>query len=393
MGLKAVTRIVSFSIEGLAGRVEAVHHTLNDDVNVFWGPNGNGKTSMLRILHSALDNNVESLRSVAFKSAEVKFYSEDHDCTYTRTITKEKVQSAKPMRERVWDEDFEGYVIIENPSGTSSRWTTTPKAKRGSMPFVHGWLPITRITDSGSQSRRGRYPISPGGLTESDIDQIFAEGINDRWREWRYHSTARIGEAQDIALTEVLEVALRGAVSRDASVEPLGTEQAYDVVNSFFGERNQNIRFRFRSFSEFKRRYEKDQLLRDIVQRLQTVESEISRIQEPQKKLEELIVQLFSKNRAVTFRSEGIVVEVHGERIPIGYLSSGERQLMLILLECLRSVTSTIMIDEPELSMHVAWQNRLIASMRRINSAPQLIMATHSPEIMAELEDRCVIEL
>lgn len=376
----------------MAGRTETVSHTLNDDVNVFWGPNGNGKTSMLRILHSALTNNVEELRTVSFVSARVEFYSENYNKAYVRTITKETVESSKPRIERVYDDELEDYVVIESTSSGGKRWSTTPKMKRGVNQFQHSWLPIGRVTNT-NLARHPSRQVRRRAITQSDLDAIFAEGIDHRWRDWNFRSTRLISAARDAALTEVLEVALRGA-RRDASVEPLEPEQAYKVVNGFFGERNFKVNFKFRNLAEFQSQYEKEPVLRDIVQRLQKVELEIARIREPQKRLEELIKQLFSKGRTIAFdQEEGIVISINGNPIPIGYLSSGERQLMLILLECLRSETSTIMIDEPELSMHVDWQNRLIASMRRINPDPQLIMATHSPEIMAELDDRCVIEL
>ena len=37
--------------------------------------------------------------------------------------------------------------------------------------------------------------------------------------------------------------------------------------------------------------------------------------------------------------------------------------------------------DEPELSLHIAWQRNLLSSIRKLNSNAQIIVATHSPEI------------
>jgi ABC-type Na+ transport system ATPase subunit NatA len=53
--------IKSFSIDRLAGRKDVTARTLNSGVNVFFGPNGSGKTSLLRILHSALLHKAELL--------------------------------------------------------------------------------------------------------------------------------------------------------------------------------------------------------------------------------------------------------------------------------------------------------------------------------------------
>ena len=51
------------------------------------------------------------------------------------------------------------------------------------------------------------------------------------------------------------------------------------------------------------------------------------------------------------------------------------------------------MIDEPELSLHPDWQKGLVGSMRRVNPEAQFLLATHSPELMIDVDDDCVFEL
>ena len=45
------------------------------------------------------------------------------------------------------------------------------------------------------------------------------------------------------------------------------------------------------------------------------------------------------------------------------------------------------MADEPELSLHVLWQEKLINAMRGLNSDAQLIFATHSPDLVGAYSD------
>ena len=66
---------------------------------------------------------------------------------------------------------------------------------------------------------------------------------------------------------------------------------------------------------------------------------------------------------------------------------------MLIFLETFLSGESTILIDEPEMSMHIDWQLELVSALRQLNPKAQLIFSTHSPEIMAEIEDDKVFRL
>ena len=98
---------------------------------------------------------------------------------------------------------------------------------------------------------------------------------------------------------------------------------------------------------------------------------------------------MFTANKEIRFADESIEVKTpSGEKIGLASLSSGEKHLLRILVTALLLVgESSLMIDEPEISMHVDWQKALIRSLRTLNSNTQLIFATHSPEIMADVPD------
>lgn len=70
---------------------------------------------------------------------------------------------------------------------------------------------------------------------------------------------------------------------------------------------------------------------------------------------------------------------------PISELSSGEKQIVTILtyLAFMAGDQSTFIVDEPELSLHLAWQSQLVASLMALKPKTcQLVLATHSPEIV-----------
>jgi predicted ATP-binding protein involved in virulence len=75
------------------------------------------------------------------------------------------------------------------------------------------------------------------------------------------------------------------------------------------------------------------------------------------------------------------------QEIPISKLSSGEQnELVLFYLLLFKTESnSLILIDEPEVSLHISWQNSFIEDLRQITALNNLdvIIATHSPDIIA----------
>lgn len=72
--------------------------------------------------------------------------------------------------------------------------------------------------------------------------------------------------------------------------------------------------------------------------------------------------------------------------IPLEALSSGEKQMLLILLQILlqEKTPHIALMDEPEVSLHIRWQRALIDTIRKINPNCQLVIATHSPSILSK---------
>ena len=67
-------------------------------------------------------------------------------------------------------------------------------------------------------------------------------------------------------------------------------------------------------------------------------------------------------------------------------LSSGEKQLLIILLTVLLEDGQEyiLMMDEPEISMHISWQYKLIDMILELNPSVQIILTTHSPMIFSD---------
>ncbi|MEX0336418.1 AAA family ATPase [Vibrio tubiashii] len=82
-----------------------------------------------------------------------------------------------------------------------------------------------------------------------------------------------------------------------------------------------------------------------------------------------------------TFRFEN-----NGRLVNLQHLSSGEKHLIAILGHlCTSTSDSSVFIaDEPELSLHLEWQRKILPTIKKLSPNVQVIVATHSPAIISK---------
>ncbi len=101
---------------------------------------------------------------------------------------------------------------------------------------------------------------------------------------------------------------------------------------------------------------------------------------------------MFTNKRVVIDEHDRISVMLEdGNNIPANRLSAGEKQVMVIFYDLLFDTHEemTVIIDEPEISLHVAWQQRLCDLFLNISRVRDIdiLVATHSPQIIHDRWD------
>lgn len=87
--------------------------------------------------------------------------------------------------------------------------------------------------------------------------------------------------------------------------------------------------------------------------------------------------QMIRKKNEISFTQDGDIVTPY-------HLSSGEKQMLVILLTVLVQDKQpyVLFMDEPEVSLHIEWQQQLIGLIRQLNPNVQIILTTHSPAVI-----------
>ena len=102
-------------------------------------------------------------------------------------------------------------------------------------------------------------------------------------------------------------------------------------------------------------------------------------------KFQDTIDDFFSETGKKIIRTENeIRFSQIGETLVPYQLSSGEKQMLVILLTVLveNNENYVLFMDEPEVSLHIEWQQRLIETILDLNPNVQIILTTHSPAVI-----------
>ena len=101
----------------------------------------------------------------------------------------------------------------------------------------------------------------------------------------------------------------------------------------------------------------------------------------------EIVNKLFAdSHKTIEIVNSQLAVKQNNEYLSLDKLSSGEKQMLLITLKTFltHEQPAVLFMDEPEISMHITWQNQLIDVLRELNPNAQLFITTHSPSVLSK---------
>ncbi len=419
-------RIAKVEIQGFWGTCKAVT-SLYPDVTIFIGRNGSGKTTFMDLLQGVLRIDLRVLASLDFDSVVV--HLEDQATTTPMTVTKRKVGGA-PSDEVVFKIGSTTYTLPVYPREYYEDLYLRRPICNARLEKEYGGLKkeldrLLRVT-SLSVHRTAHE------TTYEDEEYLTRHRVRRSPIEQRLESLARQLTSYQLSLAEQANQ-ISSAFQRDVLTSMLYNESfdTFDPGSIRDTELNQEKKDLARAYEEL------GALDKDVSERIdqhiailkrslaalhdpekpggdagptrQSIEIGVNDImplpllhrtqhiinlslQAQQQKQDVFqpiqrfvrIVSDFMDDKEVMIDPKGdLVIRKDGAVIALADLSSGEKQLLILLIETLlqKNEPSIFLADEPELSLHIEWQAKIIAAIREINPYCQIIVATHSPEI------------
>ena len=395
----AMTRIVEFSIDGLFGgpRIEinfsnSTAVSTAPSVLILAGRNGTGKTTVLRMISEMLSLSFKTARKVPFEHAQLILSSGD-------------VLSIRPYPERsfpLWMQFNEHGVKLpgkfggtrENESHNSQiemiRGIALPILS--SVPFE--LLELDRLpTSDRLTEEEAALLLRHSPARAHDNKKTVASRVIDFLREVQidYH---RFFREEELGFLPLLLNRLNSEidpVTNNDLIKRVGLIKERQRLTSRFGLSSDTERLDILETLLSSQNYHLPQQIAIMQTHVETQEAAQRSRDNIAKRLinfERILSEFFiGKTVRVDYRA-GIIIRASKSILSEEQLSSGEYHFLCMMVSALlcQRVGSIIAIDEPELSLHVSWQRKIVSALMDCASgaAPTFLFATHSLAISSE---------
>ncbi|MFI1855685.1 AAA family ATPase [Streptomyces sp. NPDC020480] len=419
-----------------------IHFNTVDGLTLLHGANGVGKTTVLKIIDALSNRNFSLLRSIHFSALGVKFSNGQNlaikrtvpegggkpslefrlleeqgrtvhppwtpgqateDIGIPRDMIEEIIPELTQTGPREWYDAVTGYTldlvgVLERYSERLSQFTRVPSRNKAPEwlrelveKFPVFFIRTERLT-SGMAGRSTRFRPSREAAPTPTV-RTFARDLSLRIQQSLAEYSNYSQKLDSTFPARLLDPEIHTETPGESSIRKRYDEEGdrrIRYVKSGLLDRDAELQLPQRELDEGE--------LRVLNLYLADVRDKLSQLDEISEKIElflQVINAKFRRKRLFVDREEGFrVVSTQGHQLSLESLSSGEQQELVLTYGLLfrEQVGTLVLIDEPELSLHVSWQNDFIPDLLKIAELAKLkfLVATHSPSIINDRWDLTV---
>ncbi|MFW6503161.1 AAA family ATPase [Acinetobacter baumannii] len=405
-------KIQQFEVSGLHDNEESITLNFHDDLNILSGRNGAGKTTILKLMWYLISGNFDKA------VAEIKFNS--------AILTTDKYQLNVEVNYNEKENPLKSSLILKNKNilknfeedEVLTQLITSKKNKE------IAWF-LTQYIDSSFFMPTFR--MIEGGFTTEKYDiqhDVLKEFYLDINKDNDYNDIAIALYKLSKNLSKQNHLFITSISAKDIDIFLVKKyAEIMKKVNVTQGESvsllSNKIKLMFRNENHL-------DTLKSIDKKLEVLRNEINLLNEPLDKLKSSINHFMPQfkvgfDEKVYFNridDTNVDEELDESEVEIGYtyeydnsyeyeetsevieptnqltinnLSAGEKQLLTFVSYNIFHNDTIFFIDEPELSLHVDWQNKLFSLLKEQNPSNQFIISTHSPFIYSLFPDKELI--
>lgn len=354
-------QINSFEVVGLLGRETPLKLEFNSDMNIITGRNGSGKTTVLKLLWYILSGNVLlGLKEVQFKKATL--VTTEYECTVNRLASHTcriewHSSTLDTMFEDRHDEDGDVTFNAEDEANPLL-------SNAGSSVF----LPTFRRIEGGfSIGDRANF------MTRAKVDiEESLTALSKKLSNGRHVFVA------SLSTVDIVSLLVQQYTDLSEQYNLLQQKTSQDIIKK--------IKTFDRDQSHTKQLDDATRVLEEIRFQIESMEAARETIMKPLEAVRVLAMKFF-KHSGIKL-SKTFSFGDAANAVSSDALSAGEKQMLSFIAYNAFCRDSIVIIDEPELSLHVDWQRQLFPTLLSQQSSNQFIIATHSPFIYSKYPDK-----
>ena len=429
--------IESFKVTKLWGYRD-IDLPFNSDVNILIGPNGSGKTTVLYLLYSILSLDLLNLLNFDFDHVEIKLKGFKENAVRTVTV-KSKTEGGFleiSIGKKKFALDIDTLSERRLPSYYRDETdrivtrTLPPHLKRRIIPeelyeeltdlVPLVWLPVSRrepLTEKDQEGYTRRERLESVDLRLENLleslsryHSILNVQLSERYREFERQVLSVILYSKEHDQLKSIRNSVFHSLPTEVEKERLS--EAFKSAGFLDEEMQGKIDDHFAAFDDaekvFAQIHEKkyipfefeDALVIPLIGRTKAMVKYAAELEEDKERifgslrLYEKTVNSFLHNKSIKVDENGILRIKSSSPSELDWclLSSGEKQILILLTQALLRINNPMLYiaDEPELSLHVTWQEKLLKSIMILGGQMQIIVATHSPDIVGNFQDKII---
>lgn len=404
-----MAKINHFAADGVWGS-ETKDLKINDAINFLVGINGTGKTTILKIIQAMSMVDIEEIIKLPFKNAYISFNNDDK-------IIVSKERGMIEFSILTLNNPVSFNIDIEDHEYINSKKIESIKEITSSI-FNLKFLSINRKDNNEPYEI---YPFSEKyGQSPVDIklDEISTRIVSEFSKmSQRFNSIAT--RFQKNVFFKMLDIPSENEIYLYRDEIDINSEKmAISEVMSFFVNKGSRHDSMTKVDKYYARLSESIKKMQDDIKseantpsisdfsivfnawRTKSLIGDYEQLKENKKKIfhrQEVFLNVinsfFPSEKKIIFSKENqLLIQIRGDSHPLDILSSGEKQMIILLGECflIDDNEAIYIADEPELSLHVRWQDKIVDALVALNPNAQYIFATHSPDIVGRRKNSLI---
>lgn len=373
-------RIKSITIEGLFDMfTHVIPLNMKEHITIIYGANGMGKTMVFRIIHAFFERNFGELAKLPFRGCRIEFeenviYIKKEDSIFNVFLNETKAFEFNS--DSYGDNISNGDIGLDNTFKLldlqtylieTQRLISIKKEAKYSLNAKYEPIEQTEIVGLQTILKYGKHLAKKIQALKHESDKLsntLRSSLGDRISKGEVnitYSSEKLAEEIEKINRKVEELKAVGLVEKDFKGYSWRTDNVNEIQRAIFSVNIQDTQQILAAFDEI---YPKLALFVEILNEK----------------------RLTFKHISIDEKEGFIIVNDNGKKLALTELSSGEQHEIILLYLMLFEIpeNALIMIDEPEISLHIDWQSDFVNDLTEIIKLRgfDVMLATHSPDIV-----------